>query len=184
MVEGWSYGKECERKVPWIMEMFSILIGIWIHNMGFSRPVILHVSICLLVFKANAFSFTLCSLIAKLVKNPLAMQEIPVQFLGWEDLLEKIAYPLHYSWASLVAQLVKNPLAKCETCVPSLGWEDPLETGKVTYSSILAWRIPWTRFMGSQRVATELNWQSLGLQRIRHDWATFISLLHRTENKY
>ena len=26
----------------------------------------------------------------------------------------------------------------------SLGWEDPLEKGKATYSSILAWRIPWT----------------------------------------
>ena len=29
------------------------------------------------------------SLIAQLVKNPPAMQENPVQFLGWEDLLEK-----------------------------------------------------------------------------------------------
>jgi len=24
------------------------------------------------------------------------------------------------------------------------GWEDCLEKGKVTHSSILAWRIPWT----------------------------------------
>ena len=29
------------------------------------------------------------SLIAQLVKNPLAMQETPVQFLGWVDPLEK-----------------------------------------------------------------------------------------------
>ena len=29
------------------------------------------------------------SLIAQLVKSPLAMQETRVQFLGWEDLLEK-----------------------------------------------------------------------------------------------
>ena len=29
------------------------------------------------------------SLIAQLVKNPSAMQEAPVQFLGQEDLLEK-----------------------------------------------------------------------------------------------
>ena len=29
------------------------------------------------------------SLIAQLVKNPAAIQEMPVQFLGWEDLLEK-----------------------------------------------------------------------------------------------
>ena len=29
------------------------------------------------------------SLIAQLVKNPPAMQETPVQFLAWEDPLEK-----------------------------------------------------------------------------------------------
>ena len=29
------------------------------------------------------------SLVAQLVKNTPAMQETPVQFLGWEDLLEK-----------------------------------------------------------------------------------------------
>ena len=31
-----------------------------------------------------------------------------------------------------------------ETRVPSLGGEDPLEKEMATYSSILAWRIPWT----------------------------------------
>ena len=62
-------------------------------------------------------------------------------------------YPLQYSWVSLVAQLVKNPPAMQETWVQSLVWEDPLEKGKVTHSSTLAWRIPWTvQFMGSQRV--------------------------------
>ena len=29
------------------------------------------------------------SLISQVVKNPPAMQETPVQFLGWEDPLEK-----------------------------------------------------------------------------------------------
>ena len=57
-------------------------------------------------------------------------------------------------WASLVAQLVKNPPALRETWVRSLGWEDPwVGKGKATYSSILAWRIPWAILsMGSQRV--------------------------------
>ena len=55
-----------------------------------------------------------------------------------------IGYPLQYSWASLVAQLVNNLPAVRETWVRSLGWEDPLEKGKATYSSILAWKIPWT----------------------------------------
>ena len=46
--------------------------------------------------------------------------------------------------ASLVAQLVKNPPAMRETWVQSLGRQNPLEKGKVTHSSILAKRIPWT----------------------------------------
>ena len=33
--------------------------------------------------------------------------------------------------------------------VRSLGWEDPLEEEMATYSSILAWRIPWTEEPGS-----------------------------------
>ena len=37
-----------------------------------------------------------------------------------------------------------------------------------THSSILAWRIPWTEKPG--------RLQSMGLQRVRHDWATSLSL--------
>ena len=50
----------------------------------------------------------------------------------------------HSNWVSPVAQLVKNPPTMWETWVWSLGWEDSLEKGKVTHSSILAWRIPWS----------------------------------------
>ena len=32
-----------------------------------------------------------------------------------------------------------------ETEFPALGPEDPLEEEMATYSSILAWRIPWTQ---------------------------------------
>ena len=35
-----------------------------------------------------------------------------------------------------------------ETQVRSLGQEDPLEKGMATYSTILAWRIPWTKEPG------------------------------------
>ena len=75
---------------------------------------------------------------------------------------EGIGYPLQYSWASLVAQLEKN-LPAVQTWVQSLSWENPLEKGKATHASILAWRIPWTA-------------QSMGSQRVGHDWATFTSL--------
>ena len=40
-----------------------------------------------------------------------------------------------------VAQLVKNPPAMQDTWVQSQGWEDPSEKGKVTRSSILAWKL-------------------------------------------
>ena len=49
------------------------------------------------------------SRIAQLVKNPPAMRETLVQFLGQgRSPGEGIGYPLQYSWASPVAQLVKN----------------------------------------------------------------------------
>ena len=79
---------------------------------------------------------------------------------------EGIGYPLQYSWAFLVAQLVRNPPAMWKTWVQSLGWEDPLEKGKDTHSSNLAWRIPWTKPMG--------------LQRVGHNWVTFtFTFLHQ-----
>ena len=64
-----------------------------------------------------------------------------------------------------MAQTVKNLAAMQETWVPSLGREDPLEKGMATHSSILAWRSPWTEEPGGL--------QSMGLQRVGHDWATF-----------
>ena len=45
-----------------------------------------------------------------------------------------------------------------ETQVLSLGQEDPLEEEMATYSSILAWEIPWMEEPGGL--------QSLGLQRV------------------
>ena len=55
---------------------------------------------------------------------------------------------------ALVAQMVKNPPANLDTWVRSLGWEDPLEKVKVTRSSILAWRIPWTTVHGVTKSQT------------------------------
>ena len=45
--------------------------------------------------------------------------------------------------------------------VQFLDQEDPLEKDMATYSSILAWRIPWTEEPGGL--------QSTGLQRVRQD---------------
>ena len=46
----------------------------------------------------------------------------------------------------------------------SLGQEDSLESEMATHSSILAWKIPWAEKCD--------RWQSMGLQRVGHDWVT------------
>ena len=69
----------------------------------------------------------------------------------------------NFLWCSqvLVAQMVKSLPAVWETRFQSLGWEDPVEKEVATCSSILAWKIPWTKEPG--------RLQSMGLQRVRHD---------------
>ena len=49
--------------------------------------------------------------------------------------------------APLVAQTVKNPPAMPENPGLILGGEDPLEKGMATHSSVLAWRISWTKLL-------------------------------------
>ena len=70
------------------------------------------------------------------------------------------------SKASLVTQLVKNLPAMQETWIQFLGGENPLEKGMAIHSSILAWEIPWIEEPGGL--------QSMGLQRVRHDWMSNI----------
>ena len=60
-------------------------------------------------------------------------------------------------------------MAKClptvqETQVWSLDRDDPLEKEVATHSSTLAWKIPWTEEPG--------RLQSMGSQRVGHNWAT------------
>ena len=79
----------------------------------------------------------------------------------------------HFFWTSLVAQTVKCLLTMRETWVQSLGREDLLEKEMATHSSILAWKIPWTK--EPDRL------QSMGLQRVGHKLATeqqFVKILY------
>ena len=69
-----------------------------------------------------------------------------------------------YVPVSLVAPQVKNPPVMQETPMWFLGWEDPLEEGMEAHSNTLAWRIPWTEEAGGL--------QSMGSQRVGHNWAT------------
>ena len=60
-----------------------------------------------------------------------------------------------------MAQTVKRLPTMQETRIQSLCWEDLLEKEMATHSSILAWKIPWTKEPG--------RLQSMGLQRVGHD---------------
>ena len=95
---------------------------------------------------ATIFSIILlaprASLVAQLVKNLLAMQDLGLISGSERSTGEGVDYPLQYSWASLVPQLVNNLPSVWETWVRSLVWEDPLEKGKATHSGILAGRFP------------------------------------------
>ena len=56
-----------------------------------------------------------------------------------------------------------------ETRLRFLGWEDPLEKEMAIHSSTLAWKIP--------RTEDPDTLQSMGLQRVRHDFTfTFLGL--------
>ena len=71
-----------------------------------------------------------------------------------------------------MAQRVKNLPAMRETQVQFPGREDPLEKEMATHSSIPAWKIPRTEEPGTQ--------QSMGSQRVRHDWATNTLVFYKT----
>ena len=66
--------------------------------------------------------------------------------------------------ASLVAQTVKRLSTTRETRLRALGWEDPLEKDMAVHSRTTAWKIP--------RKEEPCRLQSLGSQRVGHDWAT------------
>ena len=111
----------------------------------------------------------LAYLVAQTVKNPPAMQETWVWPLGWkipwrrERLPTPVFWPgeshglyrVGHDWSDLAAAAATAVGFHCGSTgkestynvgdlgsIPGL--EDPLEKGKATYSSILAWRIPWT----------------------------------------
>ena len=53
-------------------------------------------------------------------------------------------------------------------------WQDPLEYELETHSNVLAWKIPWREPPGGL--------QSMGSQRVRHDWVTMLTYMHLKKN--
>ena len=81
---------------------------------------------------------------------------------------KRLVIPMPCPRTSLVAQTVKCLSTMRETRVRSLGQEDPLEKEMAPHSSTIAWKIPWTEEPG--------RLQSMGSQRVGHDWVTSLSL--------
>ena len=73
--------------------------------------------------------------------------------------------------------MVKRLPATRETRVRFLGREDPLEKEMAIHSSTLVWKIPW--------MEEPDRLQSMGSQRVGHDWATSLSSLsEELKNEY
>ena len=106
--------------------------------------------------------FFWASLLAQLVKKPPAMQETLVQFLGWEDLLEKGDLPPTPVFLGFLC----GSDGKESACnVGDLGLIHGLGRspggGHEKYSSIFTGESPRTEDPG--------RLQSMGSQRVRHD---------------
>ena len=86
----------------------------------------------------------------------------------WNWLILRYHLLKRESYTCLVAQSEKRLPAMRETWVRFLGWEDPLEKEMAIHSSTLACKIPW--------MEEPDRLQSMGSQRVGHDWATSLSL--------
>ena len=74
-----------------------------------------------------------------------------------------------------MTQAVKSLPAMQETWVRSLRCEDPLEKEMATHSSTLAWKIP--------RIEEPGGLQSMGSQRVGHNWAVSLFIKARPQSR-
>ena len=87
-----------------------------------------------------------------------------MQYGVFSDWLLLLSTQYAFKGASQGALVVKNLSVNAKyirDAVPSLGQEHSLEEGMTTYSSVLAWRIPWTQEPGGL--------QSMESHRVRHN---------------
>ena len=97
------------------------------------------------------------SLVAQLVKNPPAMQETPVQLLGWEDLLEKDRLPTPVFLGFPCGSAVKKSICNAGDLGLIPGLERSPGEGK---------DYPLQSVFG---LKNSMDYTVHGLQRVRHD---------------
>ena len=122
---------------------------------GTTKPILHNYWVCAL--ETRRYNYWTCAA----TTEACALREKPPQWKAVARQLEK---------SMQQCQMVKGVPTMRETRVQSLGQEDPLEKKMATHSSIFAWRISWTEEPG--------RLQSTGLQKVRHNWATSLSLSH------
>ena len=153
-------------------------IGLWLisshaHSHVNSFPLFPRVSSHLLILPLSIWAPVSSHMISSFILSFIhSLLTVLIHSVLHSCIYSKTLWSVHLpnsSWAFLVAQMVKDLPAMQETWVPSLGWEDPSKKGMATHSSILARGIPWTEELGGL--------QSLGSQRVRHDWVLALSFM-------
>ena len=131
--------------------------------------------LCILMkYKLSIFSFVSCAFgitSKKWLWNTKSQRFTPMLSYKSFIILAFTFDPIWGNFHILVAQTVKRLPTMWETWVQFLDWKDLLEKEMATHSSILAWKIPWMEEPG--------RLQSMGWQRVEHNWATSLSHILR-----
>ena len=113
-------------------------------------------------------SFKIISLVTQLVKNPPAIQETPLRFLGQKMCWRRDRLP-----TQVFLGFPSGSAGEESTCdvgdldlITGLGRS--LEKGRATHSSILAWRFPWLYSPWGHKVADTTEWLSLSLSTLQY----------------
>ena len=127
-----------------------------------------HSCLAKLFSQNQRFSKPVCLRTAMTFQGIVWKSWVPLMFICLY-LLRKfcvICVPIRSSWGFPGGSVVKNLPASAgdTTWVRSLGWEDPPEKDKATHSCTFAGIIP--------RTEETCGLQSMGSQRIGHDWTT------------
>ena len=117
----------------------------------------------IIFFLTQAASLFIWLLPSKMMANKSGKKDKPIN---------SCSFSFQTFFTHQVAQRLKHLPTMRETWVRSLGREDLLEKEMATHSSILAWRIPWKEEPGKV--------QSLGSQRVWHDWSNLVCNIRST----
>ena len=127
-----------------LLEFRGLSTGVWISHMG-NRSMYCWISVSVGARRMDDIPFHLPNVTSYMILIILNLLIFFYCLMIWPILVNVLC---SFQMGPSLAQMVKSQSAMRETQVWSLGWEDPLEKEMATYSSTLAWRIPWTEASG------------------------------------